>query len=150
MKRLWIIALSLLSCAVFAQERTTADGNWLKRMLDATDRVLVTNNGTQQDLLDSVTLQAYVSGMLTVHRQNNLEAVIAYKLLSQKKDKDQADLGIRVASRFAPLINIPDSLGPQQIVAILRKYLDAHPERWNSQASALITDALKDSYPPKW
>lgn len=75
--------------------------------------------------------------------------------LSEKKTQpkaaapDEIDTQLRITFALTPLLAIPDTLNPQQIVAILRKYLDSNPEKWDTNASLLITDALQQAFAKK-
>jgi hypothetical protein len=148
MKILFSLALFLLSSLCFAQQQSAVNGNWIKSSIDAFDRVNVTRNGTSDDALQSLNLIHFVSGMLAVHRQNNLTASTFAAVLGEKKTQstasaaDQIDQQLRIAFAFTPLLTTPDTLSPQQIVAILRKYLDANPEKWG-------TDALQQAFAKK-
>jgi hypothetical protein len=42
----------------------------------------------------------------------------------------------------------PVPLKQEQVVAIARKYIDAHPEKWDQPASMLIRNALIEAFPP--
>lgn len=153
MKALFGLALWLLSSACFAQQQPAIDGNWIKSSIDAFDRVNVTRNGTSEDVSNSIMFISYVSGMLAVHRQNNLVASVFVAGLSKQKKQTrnaaasaEIDKQIRAVFAFTPLLSIPDTLTPQQIVAILRKYLDANPEKWSTNAPLLITNALEAAF----
>ncbi len=156
MKALIGLVLCLLSAASFAQQQPAIDGNWIKNSIDAYDRVNVTRNGTSDDVSDSLLFIYYVSGMLAVHRQNNLLAsMFAFGLDKAKKPQPNAaasaeiDKQLRIAFAFTPLLAIPDTLTPQQIVAILRKYLNANPEKWGTNAPLLITNAFQEAFAKK-
>jgi hypothetical protein len=49
--------------------------------------------------------------------------------------------------RFSTLIEQPPS--PTQLVAILNKYLNDHPEMWGMPASGLARSAFLKSFPAK-
>ena len=156
MKMLIGIVLCFLSTLSWAQQGTAVDGNWIKKGIDAFDRVNVTRNGTDEDTLDSRVLISYVSGMLAVHRLNNLLASLVIGASNQpsgkaRREKQSANnaMHVRTALAFTPLLAIPDELTPQQIVAVLRKYLDAHPEKWGTNAPLLITEALEVAFAKK-
>jgi len=42
-----------------------------------------------------------------------------------------------------------NNVEPQQLCAVVTKYLKAHPERWNEPAVKLVIDALKEAFPKK-
>jgi hypothetical protein len=131
----------------------TLDGNWLKGSVDAFNRIYVTKNGRDGDFEDSFLLIGYVAGIVAVHRQNNMMASILVGTAADNRTKDSKpladDMKVRTALAFAPLLGIPDSLSPQQMVAVLQKYLDAHPGKWGDPASVLITDAFKEAFAHK-
>jgi len=156
MKILFGIALCLLSAVSLAQPQSALDGNWLRKSIDAFERVNDARTGTAQDATDSTLLIFYISGMLAVHRQNNLTALLLLAVLTPTKGQQQtkpkaaeADMQMRVAFVFTPLLAIPDALTAQQVVTILRNHLDKHPEQWDTQAPLLITDALKQAFSRK-
>ena len=81
--------------------------------------------------------------MLAVHRLNNLLASLVIGASNQpsgkaRREKQSANnaMHVRTALAFTPLLAIPDELTPQQIVAVLRKYLDAHPEKSGHKCAA--------------
>jgi len=42
----------------------------------------------------------------------------------------------------------PKEIGAKQTVAVVKKYVDNHPELWNQKAMALIWKALAEAFPP--
>ena len=153
MKLAIIVFCAFLATSSVAQT-SSQDGNWIKKGVDAFDRVNTTRNGSNEDLLDSVALISYVSGMLAVHRQNNFGAIILFSTVNKASDPagqpklsptDAASLGTMLA--FTPLRKLPDNVSPQQLVAILRRYLDTYPEKWGQPAPTLITNALAEAFP---
>lgn len=155
MKVILGLFLSAISFCCSAQP-LAIDGNWIRNSINAFDRVNVTRNGTTDDTMDSIAFISYVGGILAVHRQNNLMAsLLVSSLVEQKKASKSAATTIeiekqmRVAFAFVPLLAIPENLSTQQVAAVLRKYLDANPEKWNLNAHILITDALKEAFSKK-
>lgn len=155
MKSIVGLVLWLLSTLCSAQQPEALDGNWIKHSIDAYHRAYVSRNGTSQDISDSLVFMSFVSGMLAVHRQNNLTASLLSYGLTQQKGKVGAAAGaeidkqLRVAFVFTPLLALPEQLSPQQIVAILRRYMDTNPEKWGSGAPLLITEALQQAFARK-
>jgi hypothetical protein len=131
----------------------TLDGNWLKQSVDGFNRIYVTKNGRAGDIEDSFLLIGYVAGILAVHKQNNMMASILMGTAADNQTKDSKpladDMRVKTALAFAPLLGIPDDLTPQQMVAVLQRYLDAHLAKWGDPASVLITDAFKDAFAHK-
>ena len=88
------IVMSLLLCVFsfgsMAQQQQAFDGNWIKKSINAMDRVDVTRNGTTEDVMDSIGFLAYVGGILAVHRQNNLLASIIVQGLIEGKKHQRA------------------------------------------------------------
>ena len=153
MKILIGLSLYLFSLGSVAQQHLTLDGTWIKSSIDAFDRVNVTRNGTSEDEINSIAFLSYVGGILAVHRHNNMRAAIAVSGLSEAKKASKStaasaeiDKQMKVVFYFVPLLRVPDSLSPQQIVAIHRKYLEANPEKWNIQAALLITNAFEAAF----
>ena len=154
------IVMSLLLCVFsfgsMAQQQQAFDGNWIKKSINAMDRVDVTRNGTTEDVMDSISFLAYVGGILAVHRQNNLLASIIVQGLTEGKKTSKSttasveiDKQMSVAFAFVPLLRVPDTLTSQQVAAILRKYLESNPEKWNINASQLITSAIEAAFEKK-
>ncbi len=142
------------STLALAQSDEKLDGNWIKKGLDATNRVVVAGNSSDEDVIISLNLVYYVYGMLAVHRSNNVGPGLlakAAQLSNEKKQQNDQpscnDQAIRTALLFTPLIGLPDNITPQQIIAILEKYMKSHPEKWSLDASSLITDALVEAFP---
>ena len=131
-----IASFVLCCCSVLAaaQPPVTLDGYWLKQSVDAFNRIYVTKNIRAGDFENSFLLIGYVAGILVVHRQNNMMASILVATAADNQTKDPKtladDMKVKTALAFAPLLGIPDDLSPQQIVAVLQKYLDAHPGKW--------------------
>lgn len=49
---------------------------------------------------------------------------------------------------YMPCWNPPDGTTSAQLIAIVRKYLEAHPERWQLGAVDLVHEALREAFPP--
>lgn len=151
MKLIIILTLAIASLHAWGQT-APRDGNWIKNGLDAYDRTFVTRNGSDADDVSSVILVSYVSGMLAVHRSNNLSALVLAATLNPTIGKTISELNrskIQTTFFFAPLIKLPDDLSPQQIAAILRKLLQQNPARWSEPADKLITAAFATEFPSK-
>ena len=43
----------------------------------------------------------------------------------------------------------PETLKERQLVAVVKKYIDDHPEKWDQPASMLVRNALIEAFPPK-
>jgi hypothetical protein len=54
-------------------------------------------------------------------------------------------IGVYDAHRF--LFDSPSGTSIGQVCAIVAKYLNEHPEKWNQTASDLVLEALKQAYP---
>ncbi|KPK23551.1 MAG: hypothetical protein AMJ61_15545 [Desulfobacterales bacterium SG8_35_2] len=52
-----------------------------------------------------------------------------------------------VIDSTAHLYNLPGELKVKQAVAILIKYVNDHPEEWNSSASGVLQKALSEAFP---
>lgn len=55
----------------------------------------------------------------------------------------------RVAEYGLKLLDIPNSVTVGQLCAIVGKYLEAHPEKWDTDAALLVISALREFYPPQ-
>jgi hypothetical protein len=147
--RFVVAILSALLVQVAVAQPAKRDGTWLKDGLDATDRVWVSKTPTEQEAISSIALTSYIYGMLAVHRQNNLKAVLLAGMVESKGGKSVSDVDnarLRTAFMFVPLLKIPDELSAQQVAAILRKFLADNPARWNESADTLITDAFESAF----
>lgn len=157
MKLLIGFVLCIFSGLCTAQEEQPKfDGNWIKKAIDACDRVYIKRNASPDDITESIAFVAFVSGMLAVHHRNNLTASILVNSLTEKKKalrnsaaSAEIDKQLRVALAFTPLLAVPDRLSQQQIVAVVRKYLDANPQEWSTNASLLITKAFQEAFAVK-
>lgn len=152
MKLAIIVFCAVLATSSLAQT-PTADGNWIKKGIDAFERVNTTRNGSNEDLLDSSALIYYVGGMVAVHRQNNLVTIIFLSAANKSNDPaavpklsptDEARVQGMMA--LTPLRKLPDNLSSQQLIAVLRKHLDKYPERWGQPAAVLVANALEEAF----
>lgn len=130
------------------------DGNDLKRAVSAYERVNIAKTSISRDDQDDCTmLLSYVGGMLAVHRSNNFHAMILFSMMKPKTGEQRMseanEASFKTMLMFTPLLKIPDDLPADQVVAILKKFLDANPERWKEQAAPLIEDALKSAFPAR-
>jgi len=149
-----IVAIVLLAFSVLVSAQPTSfDGTWLKKGLDAYERVNVAKTGTGEDLNDALSLISYTSGVLAVRRQNNLLALVVIGTLGRSNASAPArklspveEARVKTALAFAPLFRLPDSASPEQLLAIVQRYIAAHPEKWNTAAQVLITDALVEAF----
>jgi hypothetical protein len=155
MKYFAAVLLCILHGLASAQA-SSYNGVSLKKGLDAYDRIYVTRNASDDDFRDGTMLIAYVSGMLAVHRANNLTAMLLFAGTNVSTDGNAKQnmsevnaVRLRTLLAFTPLLTLPDNVPPDQLVAILRKFLNEHPERWGQQAANLITDALAEAFPRK-
>ena len=152
---LFAISFAISAVAV-AEQPHTLDGLWIKKSIDSYERVTKNRVGTEEDLQNSLSFMAYLDGFSAVHRQNNLMAsLLVYSLTEEKKKtKNPAALAaidkqMRVAFAFTPLLRLPDNLSMEQSIVIIRKYLEDNPQKWNSEASLIITTALSEAFEKK-
>ncbi len=153
------LTFAILVCTIseisIAEEPQHVDGNWLKREVDAYNRVMVTGNASLEDGVNSSMMIGYVYGVLAVHQTNNIYVGV-HVLTCNRKRQNPGDKELKffpcskaelAALRFlAPLPNLPNALDVPQAVAILQKYLEAHPERWGDPAEFLITTAFGEAF----
>lgn len=146
----------LFAGVAWAQQAETVDGHWIKKGINAFNRVYVTKKPSDTDYVDSVALVSYLSGMIAVHKNNNMLAVLLVsakdsqnKQLPPGKKPLAGDEQLKVAFAFTPLLALPDKLSSEQVIGILQRYLEAHPEKWNTSAPYLITEALKEAFSQK-
>ena len=152
MKALLFLVLSLTHAWASAQS-SSLDGNWLKQGVDAFERAHISRSGTAEDLNTSTAFVSYLSGMVAVHRQNNLLAILLWSGAKKSTDKtgqvrlsEPDTVRIQTAAAFTPLRSLPDNLSPQQLVAVIHRFLDDHPEKWGADASSLVTEALRSAF----
>lgn len=155
LKSLIAVLLFVLHGLAIAQS-SAYNGVSVKKGLDAYDRIYVTKNASDDDFREGTMLIAYVSGMLAVHRANNLTAVLLFAAnnpesagAARPKTSEVEVMRLKTMLVFTPLLSLPEALPPKQLVAILRKFLNEHPERWSQSAVSLITDALVGAFPSK-
>jgi len=134
-----------------AEGPSPLNGHWLVKSLEADARVAA-RQGTNDDLLDSTVLMGMTMGVIAAHRENNMMVTLIYagvesahKKAPDKNPPPTDSPQLRVAFAFAPLLGLPDTMQYPQILAILRRYLAANPERWGEMAYSLIVAALQDS-----
>lgn len=156
MKKVIGFVLCLLCSLSAAQQQAPLDGNWIKTSIEAYDRANIARTGSADDVTTSAIFLSYVGGMLAVHRQNNLMASLVVTGLDQQRKAArnataavEIDKQMRVAFVFTPLLAIPDTLSSQQVIAIVREYLESNPEKWGTAAPVLITDALQSAFSKK-
>ena len=58
-------------------------------------------------------------------------------------------LGVRDGMQVFVSYNFPRGITNGQFVAVVSKYLKAHPERWNEDAALLVINALQEAFPKK-
>jgi hypothetical protein len=126
------------------------DGNWLNAGLDAYERIAVTRNANEEDMVAGTAFMSYVTGLLSVHRRNNMTASVLHLALTHEKGRtlSEADRArINTLRLFTPLAGLPDDLSAPQVAATIRKYLAANPAKWSKPADILIHSALVAEFP---
>ena len=159
--RVWLVVILVVShlCAL-AQDAGLRDGNWLKRSLDAYNRIQITGNVNTEDLVEATALLNFISGVLAVHQRNSLIAAVVYSgkndmlrrcVESGKKDSacDALYAEFRLIGVFAPLATMPAAVTNAQLVAAVKKYVDNNPEKWSQDAGQIVTTALVESFTKK-
>ena len=57
-------------------------------------------------------------------------------------------LGVsRVLFEPFEVVSFPEGVSNAQILAVVGKYLDEHPEKWNEESEMLVFDALAEAWP---
>lgn len=143
------IGLSLFCRIALANPLATKDGTWMKDSIGAYERATVTKNSSDDDIFKGVALVSYISGVLSVHQQNNMTAtliVAASKVDGKGKRSTTDEARLRTAFSFVPLLSVPDNISTGQTIAILKKYLNENPEKWQLSAHLLIQDAFKEAF----
>ena len=152
MKRL-LVTLSLVVAQLAQAQAARQDGAWLKKCLDAMERVESSQSGPDDDLVNSVAAVSFINGIVSVHRQNNLQASLLVATLSSARDAEKRknytsieDAQIRATLVFVPLLALPDDASGAQLAAIIRKHIAANPEKWNQGAHLLVVEALRQAF----
>lgn len=124
------------------------DGTWLKQGIDAFERVEArTSRPGDIDGQTAAILMAYVNGVSDVHLQNK----VMFELLEKSARTNPSTVtpeGLKLASVFALLRRKPNDLSMHQTLAIVKKYLADHPQKWHEPANFLIFTALLEAFPP--
>lgn len=134
---------AVCTCASAQQQLT---GATLVKYLESSDRVEQLK-GSNEDFGNTMLLGGYLIGIIHVHRQNNLTVL----LLAAASDKGQKIPleAIKVGMALTPLLRLPDNLTIDQVRAILRRYLNAHPELWHNEGYTLVVNALAEAFPAR-
>lgn len=155
MKQIFLLMIYAFTTVAGAQS-AQLDGTWLKQGVDAFDRSYVTRNGNADDLSRTTELLAFVTAVVSVQRQNNLLALLVSSGIKKSTDNngqvklDEVDAGrVQTAAMFTPLRALPDRLSPEQVVAIVSRFLISNPQRWGESAAGLVTDALREAFNKK-
>lgn len=141
--RMLIALLAFVTAPVWAQQ-TKYDGFWLRNGLAASQRYFSAEQSTQSDAIAALQLSGYITGFFQVHEMNNLTASLIVGTLPKPlsaADEKKA----RLIFAFTPLLGLPEQITVEQAMAILRLYLEANPQKWQSGANILLTNALKDA-----
>lgn len=101
--------------------------------------------------------------ILTLNLQANFKDgndLVKNKAEYEKPDNDKTINWFGVASYMSYIFGVHDSLegilictpskvNGRQIIAIVGKYIDNHPEKWNQPASYLVVPPLLNAFPCK-
>lgn len=135
-----------------AQQTAILDGHWLRQGIDASRRI---DAGTAQsrDYSDETSVALYLVGLIEVHQVNNLTATIriaaSLKMSEDRHSPSKAcDFDRGTAFALVPLLRLPQQISGRQAVAIVGKYLDQNPGKWQMSANHLATEALKQAFEP--
>lgn len=132
------------SAAAFADAQF--DGNWLRKGVDASARIESSSSTTDADFGDAMLFIGYAGGFLAAHRQNNMTFAVVSMVVKDNPKQLSPD-ALKMARAFVPLITVPDNVSVPQIGAIIRKYLDANPNKWHEPANVVMLNALKKAFP---
>ena len=161
MRSIWIVLILITS--LNAQEPKFQGGTWLKVSIAAYNRMKEPFNSaspvTLIETVDSAMVQGFVLGVwstLQNARQDAKIGVSVYTIVrnSAKENKNEKDFQryegiLQVCQSEANLFSPPDNLSIPQLMAIVEKYLNAHPEKWSDAPAIIVKSALIESFPPK-
>lgn len=147
-----MLLLFAASASSWAQA-TKLDGAWLKRGLDAAERINAMQTSSEDDFAASMAAVSYINGVVSAHRDNSFKAKLIAAVALTNRDSEgrkafnpAEEATIKTAMLFAPLRDLPDDVSRGQVFAIVNKYLSANPEKWNQSADSLIVDALSGAF----
>ncbi len=149
------LIFALLSFLASSAEMPSPDGVWLRDSIEAFNRI--GTGGTQDDLVKGMAIAGWIGGVIATQRDTTSRMQItmgffaySYREFTQKKDEKNAALVRQLYSNarmYAPKFNIPSNVQIQQIMAVVLKYLNAHPEKWQYSAISLTNEALAEAFP---
>lgn len=142
---LFPIFLAIGCVGAHAEERTP--GGALRESISSYERIQ-TRRGSDNDASSAAILIGFVSGNLSVHRENGTKYAMVVASLDDKPTTTKSEL-LKIAELFTPLLNLPDSVSNKQAISILKKYLDENPSKWNESSNLLIQMSLAQEYPLK-
>lgn len=151
-KNIAALVLFAASASSWAQS-AQYDGAWLKRGLDAAERVSARQNATADDIPEAMLAVGFFNGVVAAHNRNVLLASLIASTMGTTRESEKRkslsaveEAKVKTALAFAPLINLPKDVTNAQAYAIVNKYLAANPEKWNQNADTLIVDALSGAF----
>lgn len=135
--------LLAFACAISGAQ--TRDGNWLVKNIRLVERVQQKQSTTEDEFRESMQMLFYCYGYVEALYFPGILAEVAIKIARDNPTPANRERA-RLAAGMTPLRAVP-ALPTQQLVAVLKKYLDAHPERWGEPASKLVASALSEAFP---
>ena len=141
--RVLIALLALLTAPVWAQQ-AKYDGFWLRNGLAASQRYFSTAQSTESDAVAALQLSGYLTGFMQVHEMNNLTAVMMIGTLPKPLSAGD-EKKARMVFALTPLLGLSEQLTVEQAMAILRLYLEANPQKWQSGSNLLLKSALEEA-----
>jgi len=141
----WLILIFFVFSGVQAHSQTPSKGEWLRQAISASERI-ADRRGLEEDAISASLLHGFIAGSLAVHRGNNLNYSVLVMVAKDNPTKLPKEF-FRTAVMFTPLLFLPDSVTDVQAIAILKKYLDDNPAKWNESAMSLLQNALARAYP---
>lgn len=141
--RALIVLLALVTAPVWAQQ-AKYDGFWLRNGLAASQRYFSTSQSSESDAIAALQLNGYITGFIQAHEMNNLTAALIVGTLPKPLSAGD-EKKARMIFAFTPLFGISEQITTEQAMAILRLYLEANPQKWQSGANLLINSALEEA-----
>lgn len=139
---LMAMAITCSAFAVRAKEPAAQPGKVLY------DRASAYLRGTQtQDtklVEEGSPIMYMILGMVSAWNEPRIRGAIMFA--ATKKDACSSEM-LTAASVITRAECVPENVSADQLVLIVKNYLEANPAKWNEQAAGLVADALEAAFP---